>query len=444
MINQTIYIIVVALISCFSGFQLSADGLKGDIPSHAENVQEIVHYARAYRKDLALSPEKETLRQQHILEEVGSRLKIYDAQSSLEDAVTVFVQQELTVDIDDLTIINANLTDLGGKSHDSVFLIKDQNGNLSYIVKAFRNPRDLSSKFLPEVSALDLIEQLAIPGVEAIKPIAFALCSNQEGEWGLLLETAAKGQRIDQFIYQLASLTPGSNERDVFFGHFQKVFRRMAESFAKLHAIKSSESFYLSTEDIDKYNKRLSEVQENSHILRELEERFPVDAFFLYAEKIKTNAIHVPLSHSYWHGDAHLGNMLYDDVEDIFYFIDVAKLHHSISITGEPLLDGTIDLVRIEESLRRLAIGLLSDHEVEELLKSFYEAYEEHSCQPVSPSVFLFHKTCKKLGRLVEYSRYMEMKDPIEQLLNRSVFESALNYFELQMESEINSMTTLL
>ena len=446
MMNKKFYILIIIATFSLNRIQLSADVLERketyNIQNHTGCFQEFIDYARAYRKDMELSPEKENLRQKNILEQFCSSLTKYDA-NSLEDAVYGFLAHELSLNKYDFTIINANLTDVSGKSHDSVFLIRDLNGHLCYVVKAFRNPHDLSSKFLPEISALDFIQQLSMPGVIAINPIAFAICSNQEEEWGLLLETAAKGRRIDQFVYQLAAFTPDSKEREVFFEICQKVFRRMAESFAKLHATKSSRSFFISMQDIDKYNKRLSEVFESCFIIREMENHVSLNAFFQYVEKIKADALNVAVFHSYWHGDAHLGNMLYDDREDIFYFIDVAKLHHSVSITGEPLLDGTMDLVRVEENLRRIAIGLLSDSEVDNLLKSFYDAYERDCSHAVSPPAFLFHKTCKKLGRLVTYSRYVEDENSIKRSLDQSVFESAVEYFENQIEFEMNSNRTL-
>lgn len=439
MINKFLCYFTMLVIILFNNIQVSADVVERKEVSNFQNdisqsSQEIIHYARAYRKDTELSPEKENLRQQTILEQVYSSLTKYDAHSSLENAVQAFLENELSVSKYDYTIINANLTDIGGKSHDPVFLIRNLNKHVCYIVKAFRNPRELSSKFLSEISALDFIQQLSMPGIVAINPIAFAIYSNQGEEWGLLLETAAKGQRIDQFVYRLGDFAPNSREREAFFEICEKVFRRMAESFAALHARKSSRSFFIPMQNIEKYNHKLSEVLENPFIIREIVKHFPLDIFIQYVEKIKTDAINVPIFYSYWHGDAHLGNMFYDDSEDIFYFIDVAKLHHSISIKGEPLLDRTMDLVRIEENLRRKAIGLLSESEVEKLLKSFFEAYEQHCSQGISQPIFLFDKTYKKLGRLVAYARYVEEENPFQRSADQAVFESALEYFENNIE----------
>lgn len=396
--------------------------------------QEIVSYAREYRKNTMLPSEEEILRGKNILEQVFDRLIKYDEQNSLENAVQGFVADELSTNVYDYTIIDASLTDIGGKSDDLVFLIKDKSDELCYVVKAFRSPRAISSKFLPEISALNFIQQLSIPGVEPITPIAFASYSNQDEEWGLLLETAAKGQRIDQIVYKLGNLEPASKERESFLTVCQKAFQRMAESLAKLHAKKSIQPFSILETDLAKFENKLSTVLESPFIFGEMEKCFSPFDFFKYVEQIKADALKVQLFYSYWHGDANLGNMLYDDLQDTFSFIDVAKLHYSISIEEEPLLDGTMDLVRVEENLRRKTLGLLSEHETETLLKSFYETYEQISGQKLVKQILLFDRTNKKLSRLVNYARYIQEEDPIKRSRDKAVFDSAIIYFKNQLE----------
>lgn len=424
---------IILLLFCFS--IEGATSSQGPIGFYQQKFsQEIVSYAREYRKNTMLPSEEEDLRGKHILKQVVDRLIKYDEQNSLESAVQRFVADELSANEYDYTVVDASLTDIGGKSHDPVFLIRDKNNHLCYVVKAFRSPREISSKFLPEISALDFIQQLLIPGVEPVKPIAFASYSNQDGEWGLLLETAAKGQRIDQIVYKLGNLKPASKERENFLKVCQRVFQRIAESLVKLHARKSSQPFSILETDLAKYENKLSTIFESPFILGEMEKCFSPFDFFQYAEQIKTDALKVQLFYSYWHGDAHLGNMLYDDIQDTFSFIDVAKLHYSISIEEEPLMDGTMDLVRVEENLRRKTLGILSEHEVETLLKSFYESYEQCSGQKLAQQILLFDRTNKKLGRLVTYARYIQEEDPIKHSIDKAVFDSAIIYFKNQLE----------
>lgn len=428
--------IITSLLLISSGLRAEA-AIGVEHSPHLTNTQEasfdIFQYAKAYRKNTDLSPEEENLRSKNILEQVFSSLTKYDHHSSLESAVGAFLENALSLEKEDFSIINANSTDIGGKSSDAVFLVQDRTGELLYVVKAFKNPRSLSGRFLPEISSLEFIEKLSIPGVQPIRPLAYAAYSSQGEEWGLLLETAAKGLRIDQFIYRLGVLRPDSKEREAYFTICQLVFRRLGESFARLHAEKSTRPSPVLSQDIERFDQKVSKILENPLIMQAIQTRFSADAFFLYLENVRAEALKASIFYSYWHGDAHLGNLFYDADEDRVAFIDVAKLHRSLSINDEPLLDGTIDLVRVEENLRRIALGYLSEAEVEKLLGSFYESYNKESCQPLSQSVFFFHKTGKKLGRLVEYARFDEEQDPLKKKEDQAVFESALDYFENQI-----------
>lgn len=428
-------IIIIFIFNICLPFQDVASSQESMAAEKSPSSQEIVQYAKSYRKDGTLPAETEKLRQNNILEQAFASLPKYNQYHSLESAVSGFLADNFP--LNQYVVVNASFTNLSGKSSDPVFLVKDIAGNLCYVVKAFKNPRTLTSKFLPEISALDFIRQLLMTGVRPIDPIAFAGYSKGIEEWGLLLETAAKGQRIDQFIYQLAAFPPDSNERIACFEVCQKVFQRIAESFAQLHAKKSATAVSLPDKEVAGYDHKISNILKSPFILEQVEKRIPLNEFLGYLEAIKSDALNTPLFTSYWHGDAHLGNMFYDPSEDTFYYIDIAKLHDSIGYNEEPLLDGTIDLVQVEENLRRIAIGVLSENEVSRLLSVFYESYTNHSSQTIPQPTLLFARTHKKLGRLVTYSRYINTREPAKRKYDQAVFEAALNYFENQVKASL-------
>lgn len=397
------------------------------------SIHEIVLNAREYRTNPAVPLEKEEERQQKLLQEVYYHLVSYQEEDSLENAIKAFLTDILGMDALDFSVVDAGQTDLGGKSHDPVFMVKDLEGRLCYIVKAFCNPRQLSSKFLPEISALDFIKELALPSVGAIEPLAVASYREGSNEWGLLLESVAKGKRMDQYILELGQQELGSEQRQNHLQVAQSAFIRMGQSLAELHAIKSPQPGSLPLSDFQKYDDKLMQVMDDSFIVKELAEHLSISDFYNYVQEIKDQCLQVPIFYTYWHGDAHLGNLFYDQEQDVFYFIDVAKMHRSIAAQEQPLLDGTIDLLRVEENFRRKALDLLTEEEVNLLLTSFYQAYEDQAGQLPDERLLAFHKTYVKLGRLIRYSRYVEEKDPEQQASDRKVFESAVDYFKNQI-----------
>ncbi|WP_068467996.1 hypothetical protein [Candidatus Protochlamydia phocaeensis] len=423
----------------FFSFLLSHDGIADHSPSflvsQKDALQEVIACARQYRIDTSLPVELEKERTQALLENAYADLVCYSS-DNLENAIATFLEEALSIDASSFAIVDAKQTNLGGKSHDLVFMIMDQQGQLIYIVKAFRGPRQSSSKFLPEISALDLIRQLSLAKVDSIEPLAVASCNLEGQEWGLLLETVAKGKRMDQYIQQIAVQHLSSEQRDLQIEAAQKAFSRMGESLAELHRIKAPYLSSLPSNVLMKYEDKFNQIIDHPLIVDELSKEVSLSDFIQYVKDVQQGACLALIACSYAHGDAHLGNMFYDEASDHFTFIDLAKLHFSIDIHERPLLDGTMDLLKAEENLRRKALGLLSEDEINRLLAAFYQAYEAKTNHPLDKRSWRFYKVYSKLGRLISYSSYLKEDDPIQKSLDQAVFQSAVNYFQTEIEVE--------
>jgi hypothetical protein len=408
----------------------NSDSFNSSSIVHTENsFQDVISYATEYRHDPTLSTELEEKRKLGLLERVYGKLLNYNSQDNLENAIKAFLIQVLSKDFS-FTLVDSSQTDMGGKSHDPVFMVKDQKGDLCYILKAFQNPRQIPSKFLPEISALDLIKQLSLPNVGVVEPLAFASYGDGKQEWGLLLESVAKGKRIDQYVLQIAKQEINSEQRFLYLQVAQKAFNRMGEGLAELHRIKSPIFASIPAAAVVKYEDKLNKIINDQFIVDQLSKHFSLSDFITYVENIKNEGTLTPVAYSYWHGDAHLGNMFYDELDDSLYFIDVAKMHLSIDIKGQPLLDGTVDLIRVEENFRRISLGLLTEEELDLLLTTFYRAYEYKAGQLPDKRLLTFHKTYVKLGRLIDYSRYIDEPDLTKQSIDKAVFDSATDYFK--------------
>lgn len=341
-------------------------------------------FANEYRTDPTLPAEVEKIRQEQILLEAIDSLPNYDAQNSLEEALTQFLKDNGFVNP---ILIDAAETQFKGKTSDRVFFVEDQ----EVVIKAFKN----CNRFLPEISGLNLISELKWTYVVPIQPLAVG----KYRDWAFLLETKAKGKRLDEFL-----TSP----------HLEKALTRMAISLVELHQIKSK-TFLFPSAIINKYEEKLAKILDT--LSEELSKHLDLARFADYVRSVKDQAAPLSISYSYWHGDAHLGNMFYNDEEDRFYFIDVAKMHASIDLHGEPLQDGAYDLFRAEENFRRLTLGILSEEEFPYFLEVIEQTYLEK--QPLDPRLITFYKTYTKMGRLIEYSKYKD-----------KVFEEAVSYFK--------------
>jgi hypothetical protein len=136
--------------------------------------QDIVTYAREYRADGRNSQEQETERLKVILSQTCEVLPHYEVNDGLQNTVHEFVLDSIG-DLSSINVIDTRTTEFFGKSQDIAFLIKSEEGALRYVVKAFQNPCELSGRFLPEISAMDLIRELNLPGISPIHPNYYAI-----------------------------------------------------------------------------------------------------------------------------------------------------------------------------------------------------------------------------------------------------------------------------
>ncbi len=394
-----------------------------------ETLQKTINYARRYRIDTTLSLCQEEERQKGVLEAVCANLVSYES-DSLENGIRQFLQDTPSLEVLDFDIIDVHTTEFFGKSKDILFLIKDYSGQLCYVVKAFRKPQTLESRFLQEISAIDLMQQLKLPGVVPIEQYAFALCNENNNAWGLLLESVACGKRLDQYVYDVGREEIGSDKRTENFEIAKRAFKRMGISFAHLHSTHASSLTSVPSSLLGKCDVKLAGVLSNEFIMKELSKRITISDFLNYVEEVKNTTLSVTFYYTYVHGDAHLGNIFYDEAKDSCCFIDLAGMHRSIDIQGQPILHGTIDVVRFEDSLRFKANNLLTEEEVKALHISLYEGYEEAGGQIPDERLFCFYNMYVKIRRLVSKSGYVEEQDPRIQASDKLIFEDALHYFE--------------
>lgn len=322
-----------SIICCLCFFNLAAG-----YDDSAQPIEQVISYAREYRVNPMLTPEEEQQRLKEILSNTYEILPRYETNSgSLSSAVEEFVKDTLLTEVGDTTrytVIDARTTEFYGKSHDVVFLVQDSEGKVHYVVKAFQNPHQSSGRFLPEISAMDLIQCLNYPGTNPIEPLGMAACLEGSEVWGLLLESAAPGKRLDQYVTAIAQETENSETRKQLFDIAVTAFKRMGESLAGLHSVTSQEKLKIHPSLVAKYDDKFNKVLKDTFITSELTKYFPLSQLKQYVNSVKAAALEVPLYRTYAHGDTNLGNVFLDETSGMTSFIDLYAMHQSVDING--------------------------------------------------------------------------------------------------------------
>lgn len=393
-------------------------------------LQEIINLAKEYRPDPTQPRLNEKKRKEAIRSKVCSKLPHYGKHETAAEIIAAFLkdyfhEKKLSYEI------MQNVRRAPTRQKDLVFFIKDGDGNLQLVVKAFLYPRMPGSLFLLELSALDFLRHLKCPSLLPVHPLAVGMGEAGGIEYALLLETAASGMRIDDYIKRYATATD-PHTRSQNYEQLKKAFIRIGNGLAELHSHRSKKSGKLDKLLIDRFKAKRSKILHNAHICDCLKEMVNLKDFDAYIKETVEKAYKTPLYFTFSHRDTNLGNLIYDEKLDKLYFIDVAYLHYSISIKGEPLADGLHDLMRVEESLSKKR-GLTHE-EREDLIDLFHGVYQEKSKHPIEWCFFRFHQDYKKLGKLIYYQTYQNIEDELERTRAKNYFEGSLLYFKNMVE----------
>lgn len=403
----TVYIFVIF----FAAFSL-----------HGEVPNEVLVYAKEFR----IKKRLDEVRQEDILQKVCQILPKYNS-SCLEGGVGAFLGDYFKES--PMTLINSNQTAWSGKSHDEVFFIYAADGSLSYVVKAFQSPRSLLSKFIPEISGLLLIQELRLNSVKPVEILSLALCRVQDKEWGLILESAAGGRRMDSFFMELGKAK--GQERETCYDLAQKAFACMGTAFGRLHKNVLKEGKGIDTTYLQRLDYKLTKLLLEEKVIAEIKKEVPLDSIVDYLQELKARSPELKVQKSYCHGDAHLNNLFYDPENNCFAFIDLCQVLESVDFFGEPLKDASSDLLRIEENFLRRSLGLLTEPEEAGLLEAFYASYKEE--MGIDRDVLHFYRGFSKLCRLLRFGKHAEKENLQRQQVEKGVFDCALEYFKKQI-----------
>lgn len=400
--------------SCFASVQLD----------------EILQLSRESRSNTKLSKTEESLRVEKIYSEAYELLPVVQ-----EDSLEICMQRLLETYIgnpEDLKRVQAPETIL---KDDKVILFVDKVGTTKYVCKAFKNPKHGSSKFIPEISALDFISDKQLSYSSPITPLAVGKCICEGQSYALLLESAATGHRLDEWIYLIAAHPLGSLERLEVFENACEAYAALGKAAAELHSFKHPMPQRIPEDRIKKLREKykvLLNYEHTSSLSRDLD----LMALGHYIEALIQRVMEILCFYSYCHGDMHLGNVFYDSSLGKVYFIDVAKMHLSFDNEGLPLTEATIDLVRAEENLKRKGYLYITPEEIAELTNACIKGYEGYQNNTIDPALKELYTTYVKLGRLKDYSDWFLMEDPFTQKREKGIYEEAIQYFNLKMHGQ--------
>lgn len=296
-----------------------------------------------------------------------------------QDGLRKFAAKSLNLAEEKLTIKNpvegsADAAGAKGVSGAPVFLVRDENGQISGVIKKF--PEKLLPVMGAELVSMQTLKNLGLRQSHSIT----ALEGAKLPDGGALLLSPASGSAIDD-LFERAGRLPDGPERQVAINELRDAMRRIGVAGAELHTVPPGSAVRPATalqEHIGIVKEKLEKIvaalpklklEKGSERLSARDLQTRVDELI---EGVKRN----PGAASVIHGDFHPGNIFFDKEKGVT-LIDLGRLHESLDVGGRPIGPPARDYAGFHQEITHFGrILKLRDSEIDELSNIFKEAYQ--------------------------------------------------------------------
>lgn len=210
-----------------------------------------------------------------------------------------------------------------GLSGDPLFLVKDRNGKLLFVVKAFVDDRDTLENFAAIMTAHKLMESLEFNTFFCTPPIASIRLEREKMHITLIAFEAAQGQSVNSFLK--------SHAIEIAC----KAVEAQGCALAELNSIHADQAEHLSIYYIEQATQCLKECLQD---IVAFSDQFPLNIQKLsmaLLEKWK-KVLPAPQPLGFIHGDAHPGNIFFDEKSNTLTLTDLDRLVYSIDAQSAP------------------------------------------------------------------------------------------------------------
>jgi len=292
-------------------------------------------------------------------------------------------------------------TPLAGNSSDPVFLLLDAKDKLVVVVKAFEYLDSSKGGFLKEITSLDFMAQhseleIAVPAI-----IATGKTYAEDKWFGLLVQGAAQGRRVDSYLDDALKNAQGE-ERQRKLQELEKLVLTAAEAFSRLNRTGEPRYQTITPKMIERVRKKLANLEG---------EAIDFVALTELVEEIIAVTENIPFLAGYAHKSTNLANIFYEAETGQIWYIDVAKFHGSFDLQERPISFSAYDLVRFIEALRKKSINQLSNEEMDHLNDVAVQRYLECSEDPNAALLVNFLSLNSNLCKLGNHFEYLKGSD---------------------------------
>ena len=277
----------------------------------------------------------------------SDKLPDYGEVERLDAAVAALLKASLPC-TSDLRIVNSRKTAFRGKSAAEVFFILDRDSAMKHVVKAFRHPESNPGGLAAELSSMASIRERKLASVACATPIAAGKCRHKGTSYGLLLQSAASGARLDRYIVDIAAHHPGAPERQESLLKARHVFMRVGGCLAEFNGLDQSRRASLARDGSLRIKAEFARLLKPA-VKAKVKGQIDLGRLKKMVDLQLSNCLNQ--GNFYHHGDAGLKNVFYDAESDKITLIDLARINKKISRSGKPLSHSLYDFFQMWNTL---------------------------------------------------------------------------------------------
>lgn len=303
-----------------------------------------------------------------------------------------------------------------GFSGNQLFFIKDTENRL--VIKTFSHPFEATGHFKKELAGFEFLSQLQLKKSRFARLKGVGKCVVDGKCYGVIAMSYEKGVNIQTTLFHIARLPQGSLERLLALKTVQKAVEKLGAALAELHQVR---------------------VQKNMPLHVGIFEQMKIAADKLALEAARGNVvIDIPLLQSYVtflmsqlknlkttrtiaHGDAHLGNFLYDEQSQRIAMVDYAQISRSINQAGDPIDNPTRDIMSTLDIITANKKIGITTKEINLLIMAFKKGYGPlPSLEEQEFFLLLFRLYYLQWGLKAKKRRpqYFSLQSPLQKLLD--------------------------
>lgn len=347
------------------------------LSAHILDMDEVLDLSKQFRSNPKMLPRQDQFRKDLILKKFNKNVKQLGSNESTNALLTIFLQDYFKQESLPFVTVqrNPNKRNRFGQLKDPVFFLRDEEGTLQYVVKVFRKPSRANSRILSELSAMECYNNLDLPDVLPVHPLAVAIGESRNKELGFLLESAATGQTLSNWLFNYLWETDPTQQKHNF-EIIKKALYKTGQALGELHSSSPHKKKPLSKQIINEFTSVKRAIFDNQSMCRILKKQVDPQALLARLNKLFKQVNKKAYETSFTHYDTNMNNILYDETLDKVYFIDLASSNPYLTLNGLPNGNPMHDLAKVQMGMiyREIEKDTLN-----ELISSLYSGYKEKS-----------------------------------------------------------------